>query len=224
MRRPSAGNPPAASQLRPNCVLLTTIGAPASQALVFFAARAAELGVRNRPMYCRLLVFSLLLACGSGPRRSRDAVGHPAPTSPSDPFASLGRPFAELPPGGIARLGSHAFHHEHYVTALGYTPNGRYLLTSGFQLRVWDIATGLLVTELPGRATDSAIAIDSTGRVIATSSESAKGIQLVDPWPDASSALWLQTYSRGEFAPLPQRGLVASSRVNGVVTTPDSSI
>lgn len=72
-----------------------------------------------------------------------------------------------LPPGVLARLGTVRFRHWS-AAPLAYSPDGKTLLSAGRSLRIWDVATGRLVKDIPWpHSTVSYVAISPDGRLIA---------------------------------------------------------
>lgn len=62
-----------------------------------------------------------------------------------DPPAPLRDRFGDaLPPGAIARIGTHRLRHEGYVTGIVFTPDGSMLASCGHDgcVRLWETATG----------------------------------------------------------------------------------
>ena len=73
-----------------------------------------------------------------------------------------------LPPGAFTRLGTVRFRHSSRAGPLAYSPDGKTLLCAGRTIRVWDVATGKLVREIPcPHSTVFSVAISPDGRVIA---------------------------------------------------------
>src|SRR5262249_24660707 len=87
--------------------------------------------------YCRSLVFGLLVLAGL-------AQGTGTPLAADEKKPATDRYGDALPAGAIARLGTVRFRHASQVVSVGYSPNGKLLVTAGFDqaVRLWDTATG----------------------------------------------------------------------------------
>src|SRR4029077_12531928 len=73
-----------------------------------------------------------------------------------------------LPARAFARLGTVRFRHTSHAGPLAYSPDGKTLLSAGITLRIWDVATGKLVREVPWpHSAVHSVAISPDGRFIA---------------------------------------------------------
>ena len=87
----------------------------------------------------------LLVQAGRGVRprpQPGPPPGEPAARADAQAVARYGHP---LPRGAIARLGTTRFRHGGMPSHALFTPDGRMLITTGREARVWDVATGRLL-------------------------------------------------------------------------------
>jgi WD40 repeat protein len=134
-------------------------------------------------MFRTPIIFLLLLGCASDSSACADEVDAPPRTD------ALGDP---LPPGGLLRLGTRRFWHGDTVTALVYSPDGRTLISAGWDgtVRFWDAATGKELRRLAAyRHSFVQLALSPDGRTLA----SVGGENTVRVW-DAGSGKQLQTW------------------------------
>jgi WD40 repeat protein len=76
-----------------------------------------------------------------------------------------------LPEGAVARLGSHAFRHDHTVSALAFSADGKRLASASWDktARVWDVETGRELCRFAGHKEGaSAVALSPDGALAAS--------------------------------------------------------
>jgi WD40 repeat protein len=90
----------------------------------------------------------LLLGCLVLASSAAAASDAPAQTAAEQPRARLDQYGDPLPEGAVARLGSMRLRHCTEPSFISFSPDGRTLATSGWGVRLWDVATGRLLREL----------------------------------------------------------------------------
>jgi WD40 repeat protein len=140
------------------------------------------------PLLVSLAVLPLALFAGD------HAFGKDAETN-QDCFGDL------LPPGAVARLGTLRFRHGEDIHRMTFSPDGRLLATAGAslkQVRVWDVATGKCVLELPPRKTAvDQVALSADGKLLGVGGD------------DGLIRLW-DVVQATELRPIPGRGFAFS--------------
>jgi WD40 repeat protein len=173
---------------------------------------AAVEGLRQSHGAMIRLVFGTVVAVGlvsAAVALSRSSVevvaalpGEEHPPAPTDakrrPATGVDRYGDPLPADAIARLGTVRFRHGWYVTALAYTPDGKYLATTGGGrgLCVWNARTGELVSVPPVPTTQAfALAISPDSKLLAAQGK-YPSIQLYD-LPDGREVQTLKGHGGG---------------------------
>jgi WD40 repeat protein len=114
-----------------------------------------------------------------------------------------------LPAGAVARLGTHAFRHDHTVSALAWSEDGKLLVSASWDktARVWEVASGREVGRFTGhRDGATAVAISPDGKVVASGdmkravvlwdARTGKEIRRTEDNPD--TAFWLRFTADGK--------------------------
>src|SRR5690348_5400442 len=76
-----------------------------------------------------------------------------------------------LPEGAVVRLGSNAFRHDHTVSALAFSADGKRLVSASWDktARVWEVASGRELARFAGHKDGaSAVAISPDGTLCAS--------------------------------------------------------
>jgi RNA polymerase sigma factor (sigma-70 family) len=168
----------------------TALAAGKAVAGAYVSTRTAELAAETLPVMLGMkaklavILLAVALAAGGGSLAARLALADQAlPISEDSPQARAEKGNADgpapetvavatdlygdpLPEGVLARLGTVRLRHGDMVTTTGFALDGKLLVSAGgdvfngFDIRLWDAASGRLLRRLPSRANRFAISPD----------------------------------------------------------------
>jgi len=182
---------------------------------------------------------TLVWSARSGRIERRFPIGGPFGISPDGRFAGLARnsPDPANPSASLAvldlttgrRRAMTPLPAQGWIVSVAFTPDGRRLVGSSFEgaLRVWDLASGVIVQTFAGLVSGTNLAVTPDGRTVVTAAETGT----VAAW-DLSGSQQLARESRWDapdggclntpcFVVNPQSTLMAASQANGTVAVID---